>query len=65
MEPCKHEDLIEDMKKDLYGNNRKGIKDTVLQLKLQFKFLIGAIIFLNTQLILLFIYILWQYFFKR
>lgn len=42
MDNCKYQDLVEDVKKDLYGNGRKGIKADVIILKTQLKVLLWA-----------------------
>ncbi len=40
---CNHEDLIVDMKRDLYGNGRSGLKDSVIALKIQIKFVMFGV----------------------
>ncbi len=55
---CKHLDLIQDIKKDLYGNAKKGLKDEVTTMKAKVNFILIGVGFIITQLSVLIIYLI-------
>lgn len=43
MEKCKYDDIIDDMKKALFGNHHKGLLEKVTSLQIQMKIVIAGI----------------------
>ena len=43
MEDCKHEDIIQDVKKAVFGNSHKGLVERVISLQVQMKILLGGV----------------------